>query len=327
MAYGLTEAEKDEYLTKFKEYWGPKEWNENFMKHALKCRPLSIQPGKVSFEYTVTQESMNLIGMTHGGCISSLLDTCMGYCFWSPEGTVPQMTVTADLNITFITASRLNDILLIEGKAIAIRENLLFLEGRVLLKKDKTLLATAKQTLAVMGLNSSIIKRPLLKSEDIIFADEISLNEKDSEFMESRKIDWEIFEWEKSFSYFAKNCKIIAASPGHFCYEFTVAKDHSNTHGYIHGGCLTTLIDICTSHTSHTIDPNHRVTVRIEVSFIESAKIGETIIIETKSLKEGKTISYLTAKIYKKDNKSPIAFAHQTMAVVELRRALQKSNI
>uniref|UniRef100_A0A914Y861 Thioesterase domain-containing protein n=1 Tax=Panagrolaimus superbus TaxID=310955 RepID=A0A914Y861_9BILA len=145
--------------------------------------------------------------------------------------------------------------------------------------------------------------------------------------MESRKIDWETFEWQKSFSYFAKNCEIIAASPGHFFYEFTVAKDHANTHGFLHGGCLTTLIDICTSHTSHTVDPNHRVTVSIAISFIGSAKIGETIIIETKSPKEGKTMSYLTANVYKKDCKTSIAFAHQTMATVELRRALQKSNM
>lgn len=69
----------------------------------LDFHPLSLEEGKVTFEFVPREFHYNPIGSVHGGVISTLLDTAMGCALQSrlPQGVA---YTTLELKVNFIKA-------------------------------------------------------------------------------------------------------------------------------------------------------------------------------------------------------------------------------
>uniref|UniRef100_A0AC34GVS1 Thioesterase domain-containing protein n=1 Tax=Panagrolaimus sp. ES5 TaxID=591445 RepID=A0AC34GVS1_9BILA len=126
-------------------------------------------------------------------------------------------------------------------------------------------------------------------------------------------------EWNETFMKYTSKVKVIDAKPNSYVkYEYTVTKDVLNTVGKLHEGCVATLLDVCMA--SLICDENqlnlqqNGVTVDLEISHLNTVDLGETIIIDAKSLKNGKKLVVLQAKVYRKSDKEIVAFGKQILA-------------
>lgn len=84
----------------------------------LDFKPLTLEEGRVSFEFEPREFHYNPIGSVHGGVISTLLDTAMGCALQSslPRGVA---YTTLELKINFIKAvTHKSGILKAEGRLI-----------------------------------------------------------------------------------------------------------------------------------------------------------------------------------------------------------------
>uniref|UniRef100_A0AC35GMS1 Thioesterase domain-containing protein n=1 Tax=Panagrolaimus sp. PS1159 TaxID=55785 RepID=A0AC35GMS1_9BILA len=117
-------------------------------------------------------------------------------------------------------------------------------------------------------------------------------------------------------------CKIIYAIPGHILFEFIVEEKDLDEENNFHFGCLATLFDVLMSSSEFPVDPSekrrHGVTVDLNITYLGTAKMGEKLIIDCKTIKIGNRLAFFKAKSYKSDNKMEvIARATQTFAVIK----------
>uniref|UniRef100_A0AC34GWW5 Thioesterase domain-containing protein n=1 Tax=Panagrolaimus sp. ES5 TaxID=591445 RepID=A0AC34GWW5_9BILA len=127
-------------------------------------------------------------------------------------------------------------------------------------------------------------------------------------------------EWKETFMKYPSRCKVIEAEPGQrIKYEFTVTKDVLNTIGTLHGGCLATVLDVCMGNLVYDgkgISQQPGVSVDLSVSYMNAVKLGETIVIEANTLKHGKILAFLEAKVYRKSDNLIVAVGKQTLAII-----------
>ncbi|CAO3661122.1 unnamed protein product [Umbelopsis vinacea] len=107
--------------------------------------------------------------------------------------------------------------------------------------------------------------------------------------------------WDSSIS---ANLTITEARPNFLVFEFIVGDDHINGIGNLHGGCVATLIDLCSSlailvsgeKMSAWRSPG--VSTELAVSYITGAPAGAKLRVENELLRAGKTLANLYTKIY-----------------------------
>lgn len=124
--------------------------------------------------------------------------------------------------------------------------------------------------------------------------------------------------WGDNFMKYSKRCEIVYAEPHHIKFEFPVTKDVLNTVGTLHGGCTTTLLDTCMSMGHWTIEEtelsNSGATVDMHIQFLNSAKEGDTLVIDVKTVKAGKTLGFFKGEVFRKSDGKAIATGCQTLA-------------
>lgn len=110
--------------------------------------------------------------------------------------------------------------------------------------------------------------------------------------------------------------KAVASSPGECHFEMLVEKEHLNRGGTMHGGCTATLLDITTIMTvgRSALGELPAVSVDLSISYLKAVKLGDEITIDTKTVKEGKTMVVVEAIMSKKDDGSLLAIGKQIMA-------------
>ncbi|CAM0139537.1 hypothetical protein VKS41_004647 [Umbelopsis sp. WA50703] len=112
--------------------------------------------------------------------------------------------------------------------------------------------------------------------------------------------------WDASIS---DNLTIIEARPDFLVFEFVVAENHTNGIGNLHGGCVATLIDLCSSlailvsHEKHVPWRTPGISTELAVSYIAGAPEGTKLRIENELLRSGKTLANLYTKIYNESGK------------------------
>ncbi|XP_067857514.1 acyl-coenzyme A thioesterase 13 isoform X2 [Heptranchias perlo] len=94
---------------------------------------------------------------------------------------------------------------------------------------------------------------------------------------------------------------VVAANPGKIVCEMNVEEEHVNRAGTLHGGLTATLIDVVSTAALLTTEralPG--VSIDMNVTYMNAAKLGEDIIITAQVLKEGKTLAFTTVDLTSK---------------------------
>ncbi|KAI8074285.1 HotDog domain-containing protein [Gilbertella persicaria] len=113
------------------------------------------------------------------------------------------------------------------------------------------------------------------------------------------------FCWE---DYVGPNLRIIAAEPDKLTWEFKVDEQHCNSLGNLHGGCVATLIDICSSFAI-LVSSNKRqwqligISTDLSIAYLSGVAKDNVLRIECEIQRVGKTLANIFTKIYDQDNR------------------------
>jgi uncharacterized protein (TIGR00369 family) len=102
-------------------------------------------------------------------------------------------------------------------------------------------------------------------------------------------------------------------------FKMPVNKDLCNIQLTMHGGAISTLIDISTTIAISGMDRNlrHNVSVELSTYFLNPIKISSNILILCKIPKIGKTLSYSYADIYDEETLKLCANGSHVKAMLE----------
>uniref|UniRef100_A0A0K8TRV6 Thioesterase domain-containing protein n=1 Tax=Tabanus bromius TaxID=304241 RepID=A0A0K8TRV6_TABBR len=121
----------------------------------------------------------------------------------------------------------------------------------------------------------------------------------------------------KGFDRLMKDVKIISGGDGQCIAEFTVAEEHLNQAGGLHGGFTATLVDNVTTYALMTKDCPPGVSVDLHVSYLKGAREGDEVVIDAKTVKAGRTLAFIECEMRHKKDNSVIAKGGQTKFVAQ----------
>ncbi|KAL5015844.1 hypothetical protein ScPMuIL_005433 [Solemya velum] len=99
-----------------------------------------------------------------------------------------------------------------------------------------------------------------------------------------------------------RKIRVLSGGNGSCVCELTLTEEHQNRGGTLHGGLTATLVDAVSTWALLTTDRGQPgVSVDLSVSYMKAVKVGEDIIIDAKTLRQGKTLSFLTVDITNKN--------------------------
>ncbi|XP_072880133.1 acyl-coenzyme A thioesterase 13 isoform X2 [Hemitrygon akajei] len=94
---------------------------------------------------------------------------------------------------------------------------------------------------------------------------------------------------------------VVTTSPGKIVCEMKVEEEHVNRAGNLHGGVTATLVDVVsTTALLSTERALPGVSVDMNITYMNAAKLGEDIIITAEVLKEGKSLAFTTVDVTNK---------------------------
>ncbi|XP_006134060.1 acyl-coenzyme A thioesterase 13 isoform X1 [Pelodiscus sinensis] len=116
----------------------------NFDRVLSKMTVLSATPGKVVCEMKVEEEHTNRAGTLHGGLTATLVDVVSTAALLYTERGMPGVSV--DMNITYMSAAKLGEEILITAQILKQGRNLAFANVDVTNKGTGKLLAQGRHT-------------------------------------------------------------------------------------------------------------------------------------------------------------------------------------
>ncbi|XP_020290806.1 acyl-coenzyme A thioesterase 13-like [Pseudomyrmex gracilis] len=138
----------------------------------------------------------------------------------------------------------------------------------------------------------------------------------------SRKVEfvksvWEMVVKSKTFGQCMKDVEILSAGDGKCKAQFTVLKEHTNPAGSLHGGFTSTVIDCISSYALMTArsDAQPGLSVDLHVTFLNSAIPGETVTVDARTIRHGKTMNFLAVELTKNNGKDVVARGQHTKFV------------
>ncbi|ORZ04271.1 HotDog domain-containing protein [Absidia repens] len=110
--------------------------------------------------------------------------------------------------------------------------------------------------------------------------------------------------WE---DYISPYLSITFAEADTLIWEFDVHGIHCNRLGSLHGGCVATLIDVCSSFATLVHEGKHRwdmigVSTDLGISYMRGVPSGKKIRLECKVQRQGKSLSYIYTTVYDDEN-------------------------
>ncbi|KAI9268928.1 HotDog domain-containing protein [Phascolomyces articulosus] len=99
---------------------------------------------------------------------------------------------------------------------------------------------------------------------------------------------------------------IVDAEPNKLVWEYKPRSDHCNPYQTVHGGCVATVIDVCSSIAILTHNGKVRwlhlgITTSLSITYFRGIRSGQTTRIECNVLHVGKTLATVATKIYDQD--------------------------
>uniref|UniRef100_A0A914ZDZ7 Acyl-coenzyme A thioesterase 13 n=1 Tax=Panagrolaimus superbus TaxID=310955 RepID=A0A914ZDZ7_9BILA len=121
----------------------------------------------------------------------------------------------------------------------------------------------------------------------------------------------------QNFSRVASAAKPISASEDAILCELTVAQEHVNGKRTMHGGQSASLIDIFTQWAVKITNLNATLSsVDISCSYMNPTPFGETIYINAKVLKKGRTMAFTECEIRRKSDNRLLVKGQQTLSIL-----------
>ncbi|KAJ8402993.1 hypothetical protein AAFF_G00359090 [Aldrovandia affinis] len=106
---------------------------------------------------------------------------------------------------------------------------------------------------------------------------------------------------------------VVSASPGKVVCEMKVEEEHTNRGGTLHGGLTATLVDvISTAALLYTERGAPGVSVDMNITYMNAAKLGEDVLITAQVLKQGRTLAFATVDLTSKATGKLIAQGRHT---------------
>ncbi|KAI4817427.1 hypothetical protein KUCAC02_010828 [Chaenocephalus aceratus] len=94
---------------------------------------------------------------------------------------------------------------------------------------------------------------------------------------------------------------VLSASPGKVVCGLRVEEEHTNRGGTLHGGLTATLVDvISTMAIMYSERGSPGVSVDMNITYMNAAKIGEDVLITAQVLKQGRTLAFATVDLTSK---------------------------
>ncbi|XP_077446409.1 acyl-coenzyme A thioesterase 13 [Stigmatopora argus] len=107
--------------------------------------------------------------------------------------------------------------------------------------------------------------------------------------------------------------EVVSAAPGKVVCEMKVEKEHTNGYGTLHGGLTATLVDvISTMALMNTERGAPGVSVDMNITYMNAAKMGEDVLITAQVLKQGRTLAFSTVDLTSKASGKMIAQGRHT---------------
>ncbi|KAK4512749.1 uncharacterized protein ATC70_003455 [Mucor velutinosus] len=126
----------------------------------------------------------------------------------------------------------------------------------------------------------------------------------------NKKADGPTF-WEHSVEQYLS---ITAAKPDVLSWEFTVEELHCNQLGNLHGGCVATLIDICSSFAVLVSTGKQwsliGVSTDLSVAYLSGVSEGDVIRLECEVQRVGKTLANIFTRVYDQNNRLCYSGSH-----------------
>ncbi|XP_033328366.1 acyl-coenzyme A thioesterase 13 [Megalopta genalis] len=110
-----------------------------------------------------------------------------------------------------------------------------------------------------------------------------------------------------------KKLEIVSAGDGKCKAKLVVSEEHLNAGGTMHGGYTSTIIDCISTYAlmTHKECPPG-VSVDLIVTFMKPALPGETVVIDARTVRAGKTLAFLAVDVSKNDGKDMVAHGRHT---------------
>lgn len=116
-----------------------------------------------------------------------------------------------------------------------------------------------------------------------------------------------------SFDRVLSKVNILSASPGKIVCEMKVEEEHTNRAGTLHGGMTATLVDvISTIALMNTERGLPGVSVDMNITYMNAAKLGEDVLITAEVLKQGRTLAFASVDLTSKASGRLIAQGRHT---------------
>ena len=119
------------------------------------------------------------------------------------------------------------------------------------------------------------------------------------------------------------NGKVISVEEKSVEFQFLVRKDMTNPVGMLHGGVVSGMIDDCVGLIFSYLLWNIFIRLLILiVEFFSPASEGETVIVKTQVVKQGKTIINIKADVINENTKKLVARATSNLVVSNIKMPL-----
>ena len=92
--------------------------------------------------------------------------------------------------------------------------------------------------------------------------------------------------------------KVLEIRDGYTKMSITITKEHTNLHGFTHGGIIFALAD-CAFAEATNFGDNKAVAVQVSINFVKPSGEGDVLTAEATRVSEGKTFSLYNVTVTK----------------------------
>jgi len=110
---------------------------------------VSIESDSVEFQFTVTHDMTNPVGILHGGIVSAMIDDCIGINFFVLD--LEYFYPTINLNVEFFSSAQKGEKIRVKTQLVKQGKTIINLNADVF-NSDQKLLAKATSNLAVSNI-------------------------------------------------------------------------------------------------------------------------------------------------------------------------------